>query len=309
MRINESTFRKILREEARRTLREEAPVPTASGAAAAPVQGTPATTGVMAGPVPSGRTDAALKSVKAASGALNSALAQIDIARGRSAPTSKSFVNLATAISNIPNSSSAAPFPALTDPKLVDALNRALKAQAGLARTGETDPVAKAILLLASGDSGKDWSNWNDATSYFVQSYRPAAADLQVVASTGTLSNKEAASFVAAVKPYAAKLGQAWTAFITAMNEYKAASSQTNLGVSLAPAATSIPYSVVKGDTVATIAQKFYGIAPSRAAMPAYQSLVGPGSNPNAINVGQKLSLPKTINSGGKDYTRKDNVT
>jgi len=306
MRINESTFRKILREEARRTLREADAVQTASGGTAAPVQGTPAITGVMAGPVPAGPTDAALKSVKAASGALKSTIAKIDIARDQGAPASKSLVNLLTAISYIPDSSSSAPFPAPTDPKFVGALERVQKAQAGLAKTAETDPVASAILLLASGDSGRDWGNWNDATSYFVSTYRPAAADLQVVASKGTLSNADAAKFVAAVRPSGANLVQQWKAFIAAMNEYKRASTQTNLGFSVAPTATSIQYSVVKGDTVAAIAQKFYGIAPSRAAMPTYQTLVGQGSNPNVINVGQKLSLPKTINSGGKDYIRKD---
>lgn len=305
MKINESTFRKILREEARRTLREAPTATTASGAAATPVSGTPASTGVMAGPVAPGRSDAALKSVKAASGALRGTLAKIDMARLAGAPKSNSMATLTTAISWIPDNNSSAPFPAPTDPKFVDALNRVQVGQNNLAKTGEKDTVGKAMLLLAAGDSASIWGNWADAVSHFVPGYNPAPEDPLVAGPTGTLSNQDAQKFVNAVKPSAAKLVQDWTAFLSAMNEYKAALSQTNLGFDLTPPNSATPYSVVKGDTVAAIAQRFYGIAPSNAAMPIYQALVGQGNSPNAIKVGQQLSLPKTIKYGGKEYTRK----
>lgn len=305
MKINESTFRKILREEARRTLREAPAVPTASGAAAAPVSGTPASTGVMAGPVTAERSEAALKNVKAAASALKGTLATIDSARATQASSSKGLATLTTALSFIPGNGDTFPFPALTDQKFTNALNRVQMGQNNLAKTGEKDPVAKAILLLAAGDSGSIWRNWADATSHFVPGYKPTAQDLLVAGSTGALSNQEAARFVNVVKPSAAKLVQSWTAFLSAMNEYKTASSQTNLGYNLAPASEATPYTVVKGDTVAAIAQKRYGIAPSNAAMPIYQTLVGQGNNPNAIKVGQQLSLPKTIKYGGKEYTLK----
>ena len=68
-------------------------------------------------------------------------------------------------------------------------------------------------------------------------------------------------------------------------------------------AANTTPYTVVAGDTIAKIAQARYGIVPSRASMSFYEQLAATiknrqGATANMIKVGDIINLPASL--GGK---------
>ncbi len=74
-------------------------------------------------------------------------------------------------------------------------------------------------------------------------------------------------------------------------------------------------YTIKAGESISKIAQTYYGIAPSQAAMPVYQQLAkmiqqgtsqqAPTGDPNKIYPGQVIKLPPTLSVGGKQYTYK----
>jgi LysM repeat protein len=67
-----------------------------------------------------------------------------------------------------------------------------------------------------------------------------------------------------------------------------------------ATAANTTPYTVKSGDSISKIAQARYGIAPSRASMPLYDTLAATiknraGATANAIQPGDIINLPTTL--------------
>jgi nucleoid-associated protein YgaU len=65
-------------------------------------------------------------------------------------------------------------------------------------------------------------------------------------------------------------------------------------------AAGTTPYTVKSGDSISKIAQARYGIAPSRASMPLYDTLAKSiknrtGATANAIQPGDIINLPTTL--------------
>lgn len=68
---------------------------------------------------------------------------------------------------------------------------------------------------------------------------------------------------------------------------------------SAATAANTTPYTVVAGDTISKIALARYGIKPAQASMPLYDQLAKtinrPGATANAIKVGDIINLPASL--------------
>lgn len=77
-------------------------------------------------------------------------------------------------------------------------------------------------------------------------------------------------------------------------------------------------HTIVAGESISKIAQDYYGIKPSQAAMPAYTEMakwIQPGStgrpasrNPNQIFPGQVIPLAPTVTLDGKQYNRIKNT-
>jgi len=297
MKINESTFRKILREEARRTLREAPAVPTAAGTTATPMVGGNVMGGPTQGPQTPEVAAATQQSKTFVEQGLNSLAANIDglIATNSNVP------GVLTARSNL-----SATFKNLDSPEaanLAPALLKATQAKGGL---NDKALAVIATLALKKNPQPLDWYRYlvdvgikldQTAATYKVDTIDKAAASVQQYA-----SNPIATGYVKAVSAIAQQIIN--NASVLAGNFQKYKQSATSRP---APALTPMgkSYTVVKGDTVAAIAQKFYGIAPSNAAMPAYQQIVGQGNNPNAIKVGQQLTLPATLAIGQKVYPLK----
>lgn len=304
MKINESTFRKILREEARRVLTEApAGVPTAAGTTAAPVVGG----NIMGGPTQGPQTP----EVAAATAGYKKNVMQglqglkVNIQKLLESVSAQPVANAA-----IPSMTKA--FGMLNTFNDLDSngsqvLAGALLNAAQKAPGSENDKALAVVATLALGKN-PDPMDWY---RYLVDVGIPldqtaATYKVNTIDKADTMSqysrNQAATAYVGFVKALAREIVANAGMLASNFQQYKKSATARP-----APALTKTgkPYAVVKGDTVAAIAQKFYGITPSNSAMAAYQQIVGQGNNPNAIKIGQQLSLPPQLAVGQKVYNLK----
>lgn len=301
MKINESIFRKVLREEARKALREAPMVPTASGATATPMVGS----NVMGGPTQGPQTpEVAAKTASYKSGATQG-LAQLK-------------ANVQALMNSVSNSQATAAIPSITkatgnlnlfnnlDSNEAQVLAAALM-KATKAPGSANDKALAVIATLALGKNPEpmDWYRYLTDVGIKVN-YVSQVETVNTIDKADTVpmfsGNQAAKAYVGFVKAAASAIVSNATVLGANTIAYKQ-SATSRPAPALTP--TGKPYAVVKGDTVAAIAQRFYGITPSNSAMAAYQQIVGQGNNPNAIKVGQQLSLPPQLAVGQKVYKLK----
>ncbi len=230
MLIKESTFRRILREEARRTLREQAGTPTASGGA---------------------------------TGAISKALWKI---LGNSG-FPKTHAKVMVTINNLPN-----------QPDLVAKMRPYL---------GDTSGARAAIMINClhnffykplqeidfSSGAGLTDAEYNFATTEGKQS---ASAEM----------SKNYQNYIQKATAHGAE-------FMTELKSYVDGIPDP----AAAPAAAAKQHTIVKGDTISGILQKYYGIPLSRKNVALYKEFATLNGipNPDQITPGKTLNLPPKV--------------
>ena len=301
MPLSESRFRQILREEARRLIRENVETADSKG----PPQ--------RLGPIDPKVIEAAKAKYVAAAEAFKSPFVNATIAlRAVKQKYTKDKVSelssTAMAASYIPGDMPQSRDPNAQSFKNFQGILAAGALAAGPSKLQSPTEIQKALALLAGGElaaQGKDVQQYTfngpGILAFFVTGFEYSSADLAAWPD-GKLRNEAANAVVAAVKPLANDLIRTWNALLFAMREFSRVNSQTSLGTGpvTKPVATS-GYTVAAGDVISGIASRFYGSIPSNLKVAFYQQIAG-NTNINSISPGQVLKLPDAITVGGKSY-------
>ena len=284
MQITEKTFRRILKEEARRILKEEAAPP--------------------------------ITTAEQAEQAINSSTSDMD-----SNPASL-FLFAWKLTSNILNS--------MKSNKEILALSNQMVGAGGNVLDIAIAKWNGVLVSIANGGSGKgilDVISTQVAISSAANSDVAMFAALALSKSFNTETEAEKAlglletafvggkreKFKAACAGLFSSVAKCESQFMNA-NEINKIISQGASATGSPPTQGDVTHTIVAGESISKIAQDYYGIEPSQAAMPVYNQManrIQPGAsnraasgNPNQIFPGQVILLPPTVTLAGRRYNR-----
>jgi nucleoid-associated protein YgaU len=273
MNVSESKFRQILREEARRVLREDAIAPTGPGTLK------PGTPGVdPAGAV--GNKEVANK--------LRRTIEQFD--KGLNPMTKTQLINAINDLISKGRDSSVAAFVtaagALSDPEPEG--------------KGQLGALLAALMGKQSTGTVSGGQRTADDNAHIGFSGRADLAEIlknEIIARAA--QNKMAGEVIHAL----VSLASLAPAPAPAPAAAPAAGAPTNIS-------NDLVYTVKAGDSLSKILRTYYGIPATSASVPLYTAFANIANikNMNAINIGQRITLPDPLIIGAQTFARKLNT-